>query len=86
MREGLKAWTVKRRLTLESPTDENEPPSKCQTRAAKVQYRFCALLLFPMFENLKSISGFNIVKSHAMNFFIGCHFTRGECPTWKPPV
>ncbi|XP_020619174.1 uncharacterized protein LOC110056952 [Orbicella faveolata] len=35
MREASKSWSAKRKLVLESATDENKPPSKCQTRGAK---------------------------------------------------
>lgn len=38
MREGLKSWSAKRKLVLDSATDENEPPPKCQTRGLKVKY------------------------------------------------
>ena len=53
MREGLKSWrlretptpTAKRKLVLESATDENEPPSKCQTRSLKVKYNSSSIAL-----------------------------------------
>ena len=46
MRDGLKSWrlretptlSAKRKLVFESATDENEPPTKYQTRSLKVKY------------------------------------------------
>ena len=43
LKEGYKTWTAKRKLLFENSTDENEPPSKCTTRAAEVQYVYIAL-------------------------------------------
>ena len=45
MRGGLKAWTVKRKLVLENSMDENEPPSKCQTRTTKLKYNSTSIAL-----------------------------------------
>lgn len=44
-----KAWTAKRKLGLEDCSNENEPPSKRQTWAEKVQYVLQALLVFGNF-------------------------------------
>ena len=53
MREGLKSWrlqetpttSAKRKLVLESATDENEPPPKCQTRGLKIKYNSSSIAL-----------------------------------------
>jgi len=45
MREASKSWSAKRKLVLESATDENKPPSKCQTRGAKVKYNSSSIAL-----------------------------------------
>ena len=84
MREGLKAWTVKRKLVLENSTDENEPPSKCQTRTTKVKYNSPSIALVYAKKNKSSWEVSNL-KSHVMNFLIGCCFTRRVYSTWNPP-
>ena len=48
MREGLKSWSAKRKLVLESATNENEPPPKCQRRAAKVKCNSSSIALVYM--------------------------------------
>ena len=37
LREGFKSWAAKRKLEFENSSNENEPPSKCLTRAAEVR-------------------------------------------------
>ena len=68
MREGLKSWglqetpttSAKRKLVLESATDENEPPPKCQTRSLKVKYNSSSNAL----AHAKSIN--RVSKSNGM--------------------
>ena len=53
MRDGLKSWrlrqtptpSAKRKLVFESATDENEPPTKYQTRSLKVKYNSSSIAL-----------------------------------------
>ncbi|KAJ7369996.1 hypothetical protein OS493_034942 [Desmophyllum pertusum] len=39
MREGYKTHTAKRKLEFEDGTDENEPPSRCQTRSTEADFQ-----------------------------------------------
>ena len=45
LKEGFKSWAAKRKLEFENSSDENEPPSKCLTRAAEVRFEMRDLLL-----------------------------------------
>ena len=96
MREGLTSWrlqetpttSAKRKLALESATDENEPPPPPPPQMSdkrfkgKVQFfKYCSCSR----EKYKSSWKVSKSKSHVMNFFIGCHVTRRVCSTWNPP-
>ena len=92
MREGLKSWrlqetpttSTKRKLVLESATDENEPPPQMSDKKFKGKVQFFKQCSCSR-EKYKSSSEVSKSKSHVMNFFIGYHVTRRVCSSWNPP-
>ena len=50
LREGFKSWAAKRKLEFVNTSDENQPPSKPLTRAAKVRLEMRDPFLITLFR------------------------------------